>query len=247
MLSVAVLHQKGGSGKSTLAVNLASAAHLEGLRTTIIDTDVQASAMSWSAERREGSSLEGIAVKLAVSRSDRKIALPRFREWSDGYDVAIIDGPARESGITMSAAAFADVVLVPVAPGAADFWTLRETTLDSIDRADEVRAELGRAPVKRCFVVNAARVGTTLAREAQDEIEREQLGAFLGIVHHRVTLGVAFSRGESVLTLPVATEAAAEIAALWRALKGTHATQLAKPRKATPERSARSRRVALRR
>ena len=245
MLVIAVLHQKGGSGKTTLAVNLAAAAHLEGLRTVVVDADTQASALAWSANRSEGSRLDGIAVLLAVSKSDRKIAPARLRELTDGYDVAIIDGPARESGITRSAAAFADVVLIPIAPGPTDFWAVSDT-LESLDAADEIRAELGRPPVRRAFVVNAARIGTVLARDAQTEIEAN-LGPFTGVVHHRMAFPVALNRSESVLTLPVATEAAAEIERLWRALKGNHGTQLKKPGKATRSGGARRRRFAVRR
>jgi chromosome partitioning protein len=251
MFSVAVLHQKGGSGKTTLACNLASAAHLEGLRTTLIDADTQGSALSWSAARKDGSRLEGLVVHGAavkdgaLPKSEAKIALPRFREKATGFDVMIIDGPARESGITMSAAAFADVVLVPLAPGPTDAWAIDET-ISSLELADSARIESGRSRATRCFVVNAARLGTVLAREAQDVIT-ELGGVFVGIVHHRVTFPTALSRGESVLTLPVATEAAAEITALWRTLKGAHGTHVEKSRKATPGRSARSRRVALRR
>lgn len=224
MLTIAVLHQKGGSGKTLLSVCLASAAHLDGLRTVLIDTDAQASSLTWGAERAEGSRLEGITVALAVSRSDRKVAPARFRELTAGYDVAIIDGPAREGGITRSAATFADIVLVPIAPGPTDFWSVQDT-IQSIDGADETRAELGRPPVRRCFVVNAARLGSVLAREAQAEIEAN-LGEFVGVIHHRVSLPSALSRGETVLTLPVATEAAAEITRLWRTLKGPHAPDL---------------------
>lgn len=248
MITVAVLHQKGGSGKTTLATNLAAAAHLEGLRTVVVDLDPQASSLAWGASRREGSRLEGIAVSLAVSKSHRKIALPRFRELTSGYDVAILDGPAREPGITRSGALFADVVLVPIVPGPTDFWAVKTDTIESLDAADEMRAELGRPPARRCFVVNLARIGTVLVREAQLEIE-QNLGTYVGVVHHRVPFPLAMSRGESVLTLPVASEAAAEIERLWRALKGTHAiSHVEKPRPATrASRGGGGRRSAVRR
>jgi cellulose biosynthesis protein BcsQ len=61
-LTVAVLQQKGGSGKTTLAVNLAAAAHLEGRPTLVVDMDRQASAFDWSAARKDGSTLDGLAV-----------------------------------------------------------------------------------------------------------------------------------------------------------------------------------------
>jgi chromosome partitioning protein len=244
MFSVAVLHQKGGSGKTTLAICLAAAAHLEGHRTTLIDLDSQASALAWSAERPEGSRLAGISVALAVAPSHRKVPLSSLRDLTAAYDVAILDGPAREPGITRSAAAFADVALVPIAPGPTDLWSVRDT-VESLDAADEVRADLGLPPVRRAFVVNAARKGSVLQREAQAEIEAS-LGDCLGTVHHRVSLPAALSRGETVLTLPVATEAAVEITRLWRALKGAYAAQLKAEAPRRPRGGGR-RNVALRR
>jgi cellulose biosynthesis protein BcsQ len=210
----------------------------------VLDLDTQGSALAWSSMRREGSRLEGIAVSLAVKKSDTRIALPRLREPTAGFDVAILDGPAREPGITRSAAAFADVALIPIAPGPCDFWAVSDT-LEQLDAADELRAESGRPPVARCFVVNAARIGTTLARDAQTEIEAN-LGAYVGTIHHRVSFPLAVNRGESVFTMPTSIEAAAEIERLWRALKGTHGSKLKESNQA-PAGRARRGRVAVRR
>ena len=246
-LSIAVLHLKGGSGKTTLAVALASAAHLAGLRTKLIDTDVQASSLAWGAQRAEGSKLEGLNVELAVSKSIRRIEYPRFVEMTTGFDVTIIDGPAREEGITRSAAFFADVALIPIAPGPTDMWAVRET-LSAIDDADLARMDRGRPHIRRCFVVNAARIGSVLARDAREEIEEGLAGEVVGVIHHRVSLPRAMARGETVLTLPVATEAATEIGRLWRTLRGSDGprTKLKKPSQATPRGRARRKDVALR-
>jgi cellulose biosynthesis protein BcsQ len=48
MITIAAAHYKGGSGKSTAVVQLAVAAVGRGLRTVIVDTDVQGSATKWS-------------------------------------------------------------------------------------------------------------------------------------------------------------------------------------------------------
>jgi cellulose biosynthesis protein BcsQ len=45
-------------GQTTLAVNPATAAHLEGGPTLVVDMDRQASAFDWSAARLDGSSLD---------------------------------------------------------------------------------------------------------------------------------------------------------------------------------------------
>ena len=51
MKTLAFLSQKGGSGKTTLAVHAAVAAHEDGERVVIVDTDIQRSATTWSEAR----------------------------------------------------------------------------------------------------------------------------------------------------------------------------------------------------
>lgn len=214
MLTIAVLQQKGGSGKTTLAINLAAAAHLEGKRALIVDMDRQASAFDWSAARKDGSPLDG----LAVVKADRAMALPRFTEMSRGYDVVVLDGPPRLGDITQSAAVAADVAVLPIQPGPFDFWAVAET-LESLDLADSIREQLGRGPVRRVFVLNRVSANTRLGREAEEEL-RKSGGELGGIIRQRVAFPDASSRGESVLTLRGDGGAAEDIQRLWRELKG---------------------------
>jgi chromosome partitioning protein len=214
MLTVAVLQQKGGSGKTTLAINLAAAAHLEGRHALVVDMDRQGSAFDWSAARKDGSPLDG----LAVVRSDRAIALARFKEISRGYDYVFLDGPPRLGDITQSAAVVADVALLPIQPGPFDFWAVTET-LESLDVADQIREQLGREPIRRAFVLNRAGTNTRLAREAETEL-RKSGGELAGVVRQRVAFPDAASQGESVFTTRAGEPAAEDIQRLWRKLKG---------------------------
>lgn len=237
MLTVAVLQQKGGVGKTTLAINLAAAAHLERKRTLLIDLDRQASAFDWSAARQDGSSLEGIAVVQAVARRpSAELSPTRLGEMTRGYDVVILDGPARLDGVMQSAAVWADVVLLPALPGPFDFWAMPETR-ECLDQADELRATIGRPPVRRAFVINRFDGSTLIGREAEQAM-RESGASCIGCVRQRVAFPVAASRGESVFTLPAAEDAAHDIARLWRALKeGNNGPQ----RQAQPRARARTR------
>jgi chromosome partitioning protein len=226
VLTVAVLQQKGGSGKTTLAVNLAAAAHLDGERALVVDMDRQASAFDWSAAREDGSPLDG----LAVVRADKAMALPRFKEIARGYDYVFLDGPPRLGDVTQSAAVAADVALLPIQPRPFDFWAVAET-LESLDQADQIRAQLGRPPVRRAFVLNRASTNTRLAREAEAEL-RQAGGELAGVVHQRVAFPDTASRGESVLTSSLNEAAGDDIRRLWRNVKGgTHGSehQEAKP------------------
>jgi chromosome partitioning protein len=215
MLIVAVAHQKGGAGKTTIAVNLAAAAHLEGLRTLVVDMDKQASAFEWSAARREGSRLDGIT----VVRADRALPLARFNEITRGYDAVFLDGPPRLGEITQSAAVAADLALIPVA-GALDLWTVRDTC-ETLSRADEIREQLGRPPVRRALVANRITAGTRMAELVAAALaDTPEAGPVIGTIRHRVSFQMSALEGESVLTFPAPIEARAEITQLWRAAKG---------------------------
>lgn len=236
MITIAVLQQKGGSGKTTLAVNVAAAAHLSGLRTLVLDMDRQGSAFDWRCARADGSRLDGLDVENAQGGvdADRGLTLPQFERLAAGYDVVLIDGPPRLGEITRFAAAVADVALMPVQPGPYDFWALSET-IEALDYADKVRAELGRGPVRRAVVLNRAQRGTILEADGRSALR----GTLVGVVHQRVAFAQSANRGESVFTTPGALLAAAEIEKLWRALRKL-ATDGSQPKKTQPRRKRQS-------
>lgn len=209
---LAVLCQKGGVGKTTLATNLAAAAHLGGLRTLVLDCDVQGSAFDWYNAREDGSALAG----LAVARADRALRLPKFRELSAGYQAVFIDGPPRLGDITKAAAVAADVVAIPARPGAFDAWALAGT-LELLDSADEVRDQLGRGPVRRVIVINGAPSRGRTVAFAQNALGGAAELAEV-VIGNRVAFALAAASGESVLTTAPSSAAADEIRALWAAL-----------------------------
>lgn len=222
--TIAVLNQKGGVGKTTIAVNLAAAAHLAGRRTIVLDCDEQGSALDWSAKRPTGSALDG----LAVAGTDRALTLPRFRELTSGFDVAILDGPPRLGTITQAAAVVADVVVMPLRPGGFDWWAAADT-LDLLDAADEIRAQLGIAPVRRIFVVNGA-VGSDLPGAALDALgDLSPVPPVL--IRNRVVYPRTATDGDAVLARAGRSDlkakqraevdgAAAEVSALWAVVRG---------------------------
>lgn len=217
MLIVAVLQQKGGSGKTTLAVNFAAAAHLAGRRTLIIDMDPQGTALDWFAKRVRGSPLTG----LVVNQAPKPLPLDSIQQMSRGYDVVLLDGPARRGDITLSAAVAADVVVLPVAPGPADFWALDET-LESLNQADQIRRQFRRGNVRRTFVVNRSIPGALATGKAESGLLRLAQD-FAGSVRQRAAFPAAMEVGESVLTIAAATSARQDITRIWRAVeRGTN-------------------------
>lgn len=210
--TIAVLNQKGGVGKTTLAVNIAAAAHLDGQRTLLVDLDRQGSALDWGAQRREDSKLQG----LGVVKVDRALRAPHFRELTEGRDVVVLDGPPRLGEFIRAAAVLADVVLMPVQPGAFDLWAASET-LEDLAQADLIRAELGREPIRRVFVMNRVVKGTLFAMQAPKALAETGTLAKTSIYQRAAYVRTA-AEGESVLTQKLDQQAADEILALYREL-----------------------------
>lgn len=227
---LALLNLKGGSGKSTLAINLAAAACLDGLRVLLIDLDHQDTVDDWGAARPADSPLIGIS----VVKLDKPATIERSRIASviRGYDLVVLDAPARDEPISAAAAIAADVVLIPVKPGAPDVWTLGKTT-QAIDAADVWRKRNRLRPVVRLHAINQAVYGSRLERAAQAHL-LSTIGDYAGVVHQRLVFGEATAVGESVLTIkPAAHDAARDVRQLWRAIKESHAETATKSRKAT--------------
>ncbi len=220
---IALLNQKGGVGKTTLALNLASAAHLAGKRTLLVDLDRQGSALDWYAARSERP--ESKLAGLVTVKLDRVVSARQFAELGAGYDVLVLDGPARLGELTRSAAIAADLVVIPVQPGPFDLWAGGET-LASLDQADAIRAELGRPPVTRTWVVNRASTGTKLARQAPAVLATAGAVAPT-VVHQRIAFASSAAIGESVLTTDPDSPAAREVLGLYHDITADQLRQAA--------------------
>ena len=122
MHTIVLATQKGGSGKSTLAVGLAVAAMGDGHRVAMIDTDPQGTVSNWGRRRtvpepyihRLGSGIELERPLLAFRRA--------------GFTLAIIDTPATNNALSLSAISVSNMCLIPARPSPADI----EATLPTL-------------------------------------------------------------------------------------------------------------------
>lgn len=151
---VTIGNSKGGVGKSTITAHLAVAATVRGIKTLIIDSDPQASSMTWRAQR-EKDSPEAYAITTPTIHQ----AAPKIQ----GYDLILIDAGGRDGACFRSAVAAADVLVIPMLPSPYDVWG----TEDTINILREVRA-VGRDVVAR-VLFNQLR-NTVLGREVVEAL-----------------------------------------------------------------------------
>ena len=116
---ISVIQQKGGVGKTTLAVHLAYelSAQSPGLRIAIADADPQQSAFKW-VTRGHASGASGVtAVAVATDGTGRLL-----KQEIDAIDadLVIIDLPPAIESVSLRAAFYANVILVPVGASALD-------------------------------------------------------------------------------------------------------------------------------
>ncbi|MEQ1745686.1 MAG: AAA family ATPase [Saprospiraceae bacterium] len=114
---IAVTNLKGGVGKSTIARNLAAYFIRQGIKTCIIDTDLeQRTTCDWQ-ERRDESE-----VRIPVFPMTTVQALPKDVETheSDGYHMIIIDGVPQMDQVATRTMLISDILLVPITPSIDD-------------------------------------------------------------------------------------------------------------------------------
>jgi chromosome partitioning protein len=111
---IAFVSQKGGVGKSTLARALAREAAASGLRVKIADLDPdQATIVDWHKVRTQRAIEPLLSVELFRTAAHALAS-------ADGYDLLVIDGPAKASSGTTEIAKRADLIVQPTGAGRDD-------------------------------------------------------------------------------------------------------------------------------
>ena len=130
---IALVSQKGGVGKSTLARALAREATVNGLRVKLADLDTQqGTSGNWHRRRLEA----GIEPTFSVEAF--KTAAQALRS-AAGYDLLVIDGPARASAATLEIARQSALVIQPTGASVDDLHpavlTFRELVREGVSKS----------------------------------------------------------------------------------------------------------------
>ena len=142
---------------------------------------------------------------------------------AEGFDVVVLDSPPRMNLEARAAMLAADLVVVPVTPGAADMWAAA-STVAVLEDARGLRPELRAA-----LLMNRAD-RTTVARLASKALEELGLPVLDVSVAQRVAFGEATLAGQGVVDYAPSSDAAREIRRLTRTIldaMGSNASEVA--------------------
>ena len=180
---IAFVSQKGGVGKSTLSRALAREAANNGLKTKIADLDTQqGTSVDWNRTRlNAGIQPEVPAEAFSTAAQALKIA--------KGYDLLVLDAPARTSSGTLEIAKVAHLVVQPTGSSLDD---LRPAV-----REFHALAEEGVSKDKLVFALN--HIGTPKEEaEARDYLTRAGFVVLDGALMERPAYRMAQNAGRAV-------------------------------------------------
>ena len=203
---IAVLSGKGGVGKSTHTSNEARYFQKNYQKrengTLIIDSDILGTLRNW--RERDVNDLQPPVV--GIDRPTLHIDIPKL---THAFDYIFIDGSAKLTDMDASAVKVANVVLIPVAPSAADIW-------GSMDLVELIKARqtVTDGKPKAAFLINGQIQGTKVAKEVDQVLEKLGLPVFKARACQRVIYSDAMGWGSTVTDAEPNGKAAQEVAAI---------------------------------
>lgn len=151
--------EKGGVGKTNTAVQMAAMLALAGKDVMLVDGDKQLSASDWSAVRNENPDLTPVPCS---SRQGKSVAHDSVL-MAKKYEHIVIDAGGRDSPELRYAMAIADLVVMPIRPGAYDAWALDKMV--SLKKDVEERIE---RTIRIAMMINACNPATSEALEVRE-------------------------------------------------------------------------------
>lgn len=205
---ISVIQQKGGVGKTTLAVHLSHmiADLRPKWRVVVADADPQGSAINW-VERGEQAGQSQITAQRIAEDGDGRGLRNELEKLA--ADVVVIDLPPAIESISLRAALYADIMLVPVGASPLDI----EAAKAAVNVCQEAQSIDSR---KRMLLVpSRIRSGTASARELRPVLEQwgEVSRATLSL---RVAYSDAALSGEGIQSYAPTSDAYREMAYLTR-------------------------------
>ena len=202
MQTIALIAQKGGTGKTTLALSLAVAAEKHGISTLIVDLDPQASACKWGDRR----TAETPAI---IDAQPARLQQALLKAEQAGFQLAIVDTPARIEQAAAEAARIADLVILPTKPSIYDLETL-QASLELVE---------GRSKRPPVVVVNATPPHGGRYDQAVEAIKKMGLLVCPASLGYRVAFEYAAQLGQSAAEYEPGGKAAEEIEAVYKAIR----------------------------
>ncbi|MEE2732956.1 MAG: ParA family partition ATPase [Pseudomonadota bacterium] len=184
-VTISVLNQKGGSGKTTLATNIASGLARAGGKVLLVDSDPQGSARDWRAANENS--------PIPVIGLDRPTLANDLKDFSQQYDIVVIDGAPQLKDLAASAIRVSDAILIPVQPSPYDIWA----TADLVELI-KARQEITDGRTQAAFLVSRAIQNTRLSSEVIEALKHYSLPVFKSMTYQRVVYAVSASNGLSV-------------------------------------------------
>lgn len=199
-MRISFVNQKGGVGKTTLAVHIADALARLGKDVLLIDADQQRSALDWSA-MRTGEPLFPV-IGLPKNTIHKELAMI-----ANGYDITIIDGPARYGDIAGSAIAASDIVFIPVQPCSYDVWASSDV-IELVEKASIHRE------FKTAFILNRKILNSVIGREVRQALAVHPYPVLETAICNRVVFADTVGQGQTVTEAAPRSRAAREIKSL---------------------------------